>query len=157
MVRNGNVKYQRLWNSTTSQVKAAKFVKLSFPNFDHSNLWPIPLVTLLLSTMPPKDKQKASGSTEKKPTPKPAPAKPAKDEVATTREGRLIKPDQAVYQAEQDALKKEIDEITAKLVCPRLFICQRKVCSHHTLNGRTLSRTRLMGLREAPGTNERMS
>ena len=79
--------------------------------------------------MPPKEKQRASGSTEKKPAPKPAPAKPAKEEVATTREGRSGKPDQAVYQAEQDALKKEIDEIMVKLVCPRLFICQRKACS----------------------------
>ena len=106
------------------------FVQLSFPNFDHLNCCLIPPAILLLSTMPPKEKQRASGSTEKKPTPKPAPPKPAKEEAATTRDGRISKPDQAVYQAEQDALKKEIDEITAKLVCPRLFICQRNACSH---------------------------
>jgi hypothetical protein len=53
--------------------------------------------------MPPKEKPKASGSTEKKPAPKPAAAKPAKEEVAATREGRISKPDQIAYQAEQDA------------------------------------------------------
>jgi hypothetical protein len=108
--------------------------------------------------MPPKEKSKASGSTEKKPAPKPAAAKPAKEEVAVTRDGRTSKPDQIAYQAEQDALKKEIDEVTAKLVCPWLFTCQRNTCSHHTHpNGRMLSRRRLMAPREAPGTNERMS
>ena len=76
--------------------------------------------------MPPKEKSKASGSTEKKPAPKPAAAKPVEEEVAATREGRTSKPDQATYQAEQDRLKKEIDEATAKLVCPRLFILPAK-------------------------------
>ena len=109
--------------------------------------------------MPPKEKSKASGSTEKKAAPKPAAAKPATEEVAAaTREGRLSKPDQAAYQAEQDTLKKGIDEVTAKLVCPQLFICQRKACSHHTPpNGRMLSRRRLTVPREAQGTNEGMS
>ena len=81
--------------------------------------------------MPPKEKSKASGSTEKRPAPKPAAAKPATEEVAATREGRISKPDQIAYQLEQDTLKKEIDEATAKLVCPRLFICQRKACSRY--------------------------
>jgi len=82
--------------------------------------------------MPPKEKSKASGSTEKKPAPKPAAAKPVKEEVAATKEGRITKPDQIAYQAEQDTLKKEIDEVTAKLVCPRLFTCQRKACLRET-------------------------
>ena len=67
--------------------------------------------------MPPKEKQKASASDGKKTAPKPAPAQPAKEEMAATKEDRLSKPDQTVYQAEQDVLKKEIDEVTAKLVC----------------------------------------
>ena len=110
------------------------------------------------STMPPKEKSKASGSTEKKSVPKPAAAKPVEEEVAATREGRTSKPDQATYQAEQDRLKKEIDEVTAKFVCPRSFICQRKACSRHTPpTGRMLSRRGLMAPREVPGTNEEMS
>jgi hypothetical protein len=93
-----------------------------FRHFDRTKSCPTPLVTLLLSIMPPKEKQKASGSAEKKSAPTSAPPKPAKEEA---KEGRISKPDQAAYQTEQDALKKEIDEITAKLVCPCRFLCQR--------------------------------
>ena len=141
------------------EFRDSMFVQLSIPNFDHSSYWPIPLAALLLSIMPPKEKSKASGSTEKKSAPKPAAAKPATEEVAAaTREGRLSKPDQAAYQVEQDTLKKEIDEVTAKLVCPPLFICQRKACSRQTPPiRRMLSRRRLTAPREAPGINEGMS
>jgi len=83
--------------------------------------YPIPLATHL-STMPPKEKSKASGSTEKKSAPKSAAAKPVEEEVAATKEGRISKPDQATYQAEQDRLKKEIDEVTAKFVCPAIYL-----------------------------------
>jgi hypothetical protein len=104
--------------------------------------------------MPPKEKQRASGFAEKKPASKPAPAKPAQEEMAATREGRISKPDQAAYQAGQDALKKEIDDLTPQLVCPCQAIASERPAHP---NGRTLSRTRLMGLREAPEINERMS
>ena len=150
MVRNSNAG----WNSTTSKgFDVCPAVNSKFRPL------PIPLAALLLSIMPPKEKSKASGSTEKKSAPKPAAAKPATEEVAAaTRDGRLSKPDQTAYQAEQDTLKKEIDEVTAKLVCPQLFLCQRKP-AHATRppNGRMLSRRRLTAPREAQGTNEGMS
>jgi hypothetical protein len=108
--------------------------------------------------MPPKEKPKASGSTEKKPTPKPAAAKPAEDEVmAATREGRISKPEQAAYQAEQDTLKKEIDEVTAKFVCPRLLFASEKPAHALRPHGRMLSRRRLTAPREVPGINEGIS
>ena len=132
------------------------FVKLSIPNFDHSQLLPS---TSYDSTMPPKEKQKAGGSSEKKkPTPKAAPAKPAQEEVTATREGRMGKPDQTAYQAEQDVLKKEIDELTIKFVCPRPFYLPAKgLLTPCTFNGRMPSRIRLTVRRGAPGTNEEMN
>jgi len=162
MVSNSNCGYRRPWNSTTSKrARATKlnslFVQLSIPNFDHSSCCPIPFATPLF-IMPPKEKPKASGSTEKKPAPKPAAAKPAQEEVAATTEGRTSKPDQTVYQAEQNTLKKEIDEVTVKFVCTQLFICQRNaLLTPYTPNGRILSRRRLTAPREVPGTNERTS
>src|SRR5258706_15293653 len=78
--------------------------------------YPIPLATHL-STMPLKEKSKASGSNEKKYAPKTAAAKPVEKEGATTKEGQIIKTEQATYKAEEERIKKEINKSTSKLVC----------------------------------------
>lgn len=68
--------------------------------------------------MPPKAKQPANGKSEGKPKQSNAPAA-----VSTASEGfrpattSVTKPDTTAFHAEQDALKKEIDEYQAKLVC----------------------------------------
>ena len=79
--------------------------------------------------MPPKAKQPANGKSEAKPKPTaPAPATTASEgsKPATTS---ITKPDATAHHAEQDALKKEIDQYQAKLVSGRkrkVFILPRR-------------------------------
>lgn len=91
--------------------------------------------------MPPKAKQPANGKSEAKPKP----AAPGAAPVASASEGSkpattsVVKPDATAHHAEQDSLKKEIDQLQAKLVSylfsfftlPDLFSehCQGKDCS----------------------------
>jgi hypothetical protein len=70
--------------------------------------------------MPPKSKQPANGKTDSKPkttTPAAAAANAEASETAKSAPTTVTKPDTAAYQAEQDALKKEIEQYQAKLVC----------------------------------------
>lgn len=70
--------------------------------------------------MPPKAKQPANGKTDSKPKPTPA-ATAASSSANAAAEGKaaqttITKPDNTAYHAEQDAMKKEIDQLQAKLV-----------------------------------------
>jgi hypothetical protein len=74
--------------------------------------------------MAPKSKQPANGKSDSKPktTSPAAVAVAAANAEASEAANKLTqttvtKPDTAAYQAEQDALKKEIEQYQAKLVC----------------------------------------
>jgi hypothetical protein len=69
--------------------------------------------------MPPKSKQPANGKTDskQKTTAPAATANAEASETAKSAPTTVTKPDTAAYQAEQDSLKKEIEQYQAKLVC----------------------------------------
>jgi hypothetical protein len=104
--------------------------------------------------MPPKAKQPSNGKSEAKPKQSAAPAA-----VSTASEGSrpattsLTKPDTAAYHAEQDALKKEIDEYQAKLVCILSPLCHKTLTE---LVARMRSRKRLLSPREPVEMNAGM-
>jgi hypothetical protein len=77
--------------------------------------------------MPPKSKQPTNGKPDSKPkTTAPAPTANAEaSEAAKSAQTTVTKPDTAAYHAEQDALKKEIEQYQAKLVCFSL-VAQRE-------------------------------
>jgi hypothetical protein len=67
--------------------------------------------------MAPKTKPAAANGT--KPAKAPAASTPTPDAQAdVSQAGSIAKPDKAVYDAEQEKLKKEIDELQTKLVRP---------------------------------------
>jgi hypothetical protein len=101
--------------------------------------------------MPPKAKQPANGKSEAKPKRSAVPAV-----VSTASEGSkpatsfVTKPDAAAFHAEQDALKKEIDECQAKLVCTFFFSSHRL-----TKVGRQNMVKEKIALAKGTGGNER--
>ena len=104
--------------------------------------------------MPPKTKQPANGKFEAKPKLTAAPAAPAaSSSAAELPKSTVAKPDATAYHAEQDALKKEIDELQAKLVCIS-FVSSGSLPELNPF--RTRSRKRLLSPREPVETNAGM-
>lgn len=114
--------------------------------------------------MAPKAKQVANGKAD--PKPKPAASTNEASESSKTTHTTVTKPDQAAYHAEQDALKKEIDEHQAKLVripppstSNRLARCKFirvRWLTDDAVGDRTLSRKRLVIASLRVGMNDGM-